>query len=276
MRIAPPCDSDGAPMEPRYRIGTTSFVHPAGWLENARRLAGRVRDVEILLFEPPTAETAPSAREIRELAALVRSDGLTYCVHAPIVPLAAEDEARRCAAVEAVRRAMEITAPLAPHAVVLHVERDGSPGVHEAADLAAWRARAERSLRELLARGAAPSALAVETLDYDFALVEPVVEALGLSVALDVGHLARDGVPMGPVLAQNLFRARVVHWHGTDPSGRDHRSLRHFPRGPAVELVRTLARTGWAGVVTLEVFRESDLDDSLAVLAEIEGEALAA
>ena len=32
---------------------------------------------------------------------------------------------------------------------------------------------------------------------------------------------------------------------------------------------------GWAGVVTLEVFREADLDDSLAVLGDIEREALA-
>jgi sugar phosphate isomerase/epimerase len=67
-----------------------------------------------------------------------------------------------------------------------------------------------------------------------------------------------------------------VQWHGTDPSGRDHRSLRHYPRSAAIELVRALTSAGWSGVVTLEVFREADLDDSLAVLAEIEAEALAA
>lgn len=258
----------------RYRIGTTSFVHPAGWLENARRLAGRVRDVEILLFAPPTQASAPSGDEIRGLEALARAEGLTYCVHAPLVALAALHEGRRRAGVEAVRRAAEITAPLAPHAVVVHVELH--EGGSAPSDLAGWRGRAERSLRELVAAGVAPETIAIETLDYDFALIEPVVNALGLSVALDVGHLARDGVPLEPVLARNLSRTRVVQWHGTEPSGRDHRSLRHFPRTVAVDLVRALARAGWSGVVTLEVFREADLDDSLAVLAEIEAEALAA
>lgn len=254
----------------RYRVGTTSFVHPASWLENAERVAGRVRDVEILLFEAPSPTTAPSPAEIAGLARLGRAAGLSYSVHAPIVALASEDEARRREGVDAVRRAAEITAPLEPHALVVHVER-GSPN----GDVGAWRGRAARSIREILASGVAPATVAVETLEYDFALVEPVVEELGLSVALDVGHLARDGVPLEPVLRRNLARSRVVHWHGTDPSGRDHRSVRHYPRAGAVSLVRALAVAGWAGVVTLEVFREADLDDSLAVLADIEREALA-
>lgn len=254
----------------RYRVGATSFVHPGGWLENAERVAGRVRDVEILLFEPPYAASAPSSAEIAGLARLRRAGALTYSVHAPIVALASEDEARRKAGVEAVCRAVELTAPLEPHAVVVHVEGEGAPG-----GVAAWRERAARSLSEIVASGTAPATLAVETLDYDFALVEPVVAELGLSVALDVGHLARDGVPLEPVLRRNLGRARVVQWHGTDPSGRDHRSLRHYPRADGVALVRALARAGFAGVVTLEVFREDDLDDSLAVLADLEKEALA-
>lgn len=34
-----------------FRIGATSFVYPDRWLGNVARLAGRVDDVEILLFE---------------------------------------------------------------------------------------------------------------------------------------------------------------------------------------------------------------------------------
>lgn len=263
-------------MSARYRIGTTSFVHPAGWLENARRIAGRVEDVEILLFEAPTPKSAPSQGEIAALAQLGRDAGLTFTVHAPLdVALASEDAARRRAGIDAIRRAVEITAPLAPRAVIVHLvpgERENDP---VPADLRAFRRRAVASLREVLEVGLPPAALCLETLAYDFALAEPVVEELGLSVALDVGHLARDGVPFEPVLARNLARARVVQWHGTDPAGRDHRSLRHYPRADAVRLVRALRAAGWAGVLTLEVFREADLDDSLAVLAEIEEEASA-
>lgn len=260
----------------RYRIGTTSFVHPAGWLENARRLAGRVQDVEILLFEAPTAASAPGPDEIAALARLGREAGLTWSVHAPLdIALASEDPARRRAGIEAVRRAVEITAPLAPHAVVVHLapgEREGDP---LPADPGSFRSRAIDSLREVLGVGLPPAALCLETLEYDFALAEPVVEELGLSVALDVGHLARDGVTFDAVLARNLGRTRVVHWHGTDPTGRDHRSLRHYPRPDAVRLVRALRAARWGGVITLEVFREADLDESLALLAEIEREAAA-
>ena len=51
----------------RHRIGTTSFVIPAGWAENVRWLAGRVEDVEILLFERPD-RGEPSPVEVAEIA----------------------------------------------------------------------------------------------------------------------------------------------------------------------------------------------------------------
>jgi sugar phosphate isomerase/epimerase len=253
-----------------FCIGTTSFIHPARWIDNARRLAGRVEDVEILLFDPPTPQSLPSAAEIAALARLGAETGLGYTVHAPIgFALASEDAERRRVAVEAVAQVIRHTAPLAPHAVVVHLapgEREGDP---PPADPAAFRRRAEESLRAVLATGLAPERLCLETLEYDFALAEPVVEALGLSVALDVGHLARDGVPFDAVLARNLARTRVVQWHGTDPSGRDHRSLRHYPRADGRRLLRALRDGGFAGVLTLEVFGEQDLEESLAVVAEL-------
>ncbi len=263
-------------MSARYRIGTTSFIHPAGWLENARRLADRVDDVEILLFDPSGPGGLPGADEIDGLARLAREADLTYTVHAPIdVALASEDQARRQASVARVLDAARVTAALAPRALVVHLvlgEREGGP---PPADLAAWRRRAAASLEEILAGGVAREALCLESLEYDFALAEPVLDALGLSAALDVGHLARDGRPLDDVLARNLRRARVVQLHGTEPGGRDHRSIRHYPRADAVRLVRALAAAGWDGVLTLEVFGEADLEDSLACLAEIEAEALA-
>ncbi len=261
-------------MRPRYRIGTTSFVHPAGWLENARRLAGRVQDVEILLLEADGG--APDADEVAALAALASTSGLTFTVHTPLdVSIGSEDTARRDAGVIAIRRAIERTALLTPHGFVVHLYLGDGEGAPRPADLDAWRRRAERSLREILACGVAPAMLCLESLDYDLALAEPVVDALGLSVALDVGHLARDGVPFDAVLARNLRRTRIVHWHGTDPSGRDHRSLRHYPRADAVRLVRALAAAEFTGVLTLEVFGAAELEDSLVVLADVEAEALA-
>lgn len=259
----------------RHLTGTTSFIHPAGWLENARRLADRVDDVEVLLFDPSGPGGLPSAREIQGLVHLARETDLGYTVHAPLdLALGSADATRRRASVASVVEAARATAPLEARALVVHLvlgEREGGP---PPADLGAWRRRAEGSLEEILAGGVPRETLCLETLDYDFALAEPVLDALGLSAALDVGHLARDGRPFDDVLARNLRRTRVVQLHGTAPGGRDHRSIRHYPRADAVRLLRALTGAGWDGVLTLEVFGEADLDDSLACLAELETEAL--
>jgi sugar phosphate isomerase/epimerase len=259
-----------------FRIGTTSFIHPAGWLENARRLAGRVEDVELLLFEPPDDSRGPSREEIAALASLGRDASLTFSVHAPLgIALASEDITRRRAAVAAVKGAIRVTAPLAPHSIIVHLapgEREGGP---LPADLCAFRQRAAESLREVIAEGPLPGVICLETLEYDFRIAEPIADELGLSVALDVGHLARDGAPFDDVLARNRHRTRVVHWHGTDAEGRDHRSLRHYPSGEGRRLLRALREAAFSGVLTLEVFGEADLEESLAVLAELGREAAA-
>lgn len=258
----------------RLRIGSTSFVYPAGWAENVRRLASRVEDVEILVFERP-GPSGPSRAEIAEIAAVGGAHGLTFSVHAPLdLALASADEARRRASVEAVLRTAELTAPLAPHSLVVHVEETPGAPAPAGAAAAAWRTRAEASLRALLDAGLPPRFLCVETLDAAFEPTAPLLETLGLSLALDVGHLARDGVPFDDLLERHLPRTRVIQWHGTEPGGRDHRSLRHYPRADGVRLLRRLEQAGWDGALTLEVFRADDLDDSLEVLAALRREAL--
>jgi sugar phosphate isomerase/epimerase len=300
LRTARRCGWDAAVLQRSSpRIGTTSFVFPAGWLENVRRLAGRVEDVEILLFERPGPSgscdrigTGLSPAEVDEIAALGRAHGMTFSVHAPLdLALAAEDPATRVSGVEAALRIAALTAPLAPHALVLHL--DDPPEPAGAAQVLAWQARAASSLRALLDGGLSPRLLCVENLGAGLGPAEPLVEELGLSVALDVGHLARDGVSFEAMLARHLSRTRLVHWHGTDRTGgagrssappgpplatgqahppapllaQDHRSLRHYPAAAAVRLLRELERAGWAGVLTIEVFREDDLEESLEVLS---------
>jgi sugar phosphate isomerase/epimerase len=252
-----------------FRIGTTSFIYPAGWLENATRLASVVADVEILCFDGDPA-ALPSPEEVAGLAALKARTGLTYSLHTPLeASLASQDEARRRDGVSRVLRAIDRTRPLAPEAIVVHVYLGDGEGDVPPADLAAFRRRAARSLSEIVAAGVSPRTLCVESLDYDFELVAPVVEELGLSAALDVGHLQRDGRPAAPLLARHLHRARVVQWHGVEPGGRDHRSLRHVPEEAARALLDTLRGAGYQGVLTVEVFGERDLMESLAVLEEL-------
>jgi sugar phosphate isomerase/epimerase len=264
-------ESEG-PVTPAFRLGTTSFIHRGGWLANVERLAARVEDIEILFFDAdPSA--LPAAEEIAGLRACKVGAGLTYSVHGPLdASLASGDERRRRDSVEAVRRCIEAARPLVPEAWILHVYLGEREGDAPPADLAAWRRRAIHSLEEILRMGVDPAAVCLESLDYDFALLEPVLDALGLSAALDVGHARRDGRPVADLLGRNLHRTRVVQWHGVEPGGRDHRSLRHWPRGEALELLQALADGGYRGALTLEVFTERDLDESLAVVAELREE----
>lgn len=251
-----------------FRLGTTSFIHPGGWAFNVERLAGRVEDVEILFFE---SDGLPGADEARHLAEHKARTGITYSLHTPLdASLASANESRRQASVSSVRRALEVAIPFRPEVAIVHVylgEHEHDPNIPS--DLDAWRARARLSLESILASGIAPRDLCVEVLDYDFALIEPVIVDLGLSVALDVGHLVRDGADELALLRRHLHRTRVIQWHGLDPMGRDHRGLQYYPRDRARMLIDTLFAEGYDGVLTLEVFREADLDVSLAIVTSL-------
>jgi sugar phosphate isomerase/epimerase len=109
----------------------------------------------------------------------------------------------------------------------------------------------------------------VEQLDYDLEWLWPVIERYGLSIALDVGHLQRDGRDLRQQVRRYLPHTRIVQWHGTEPGGRDHRSLAHFPRLEARWLLETLLAADYAGTLTLEVFRSDDFEASLRLLHEL-------
>lgn len=251
------------------RIGTTSFIYPGSWLHNVERLAPHFDDVEILFFEDGPG-AYPDARECQALAECKRQHQLSFSLHTPLsASLASEDATRRAAGVDAVRRAMDAAALLQPEHYVLHVylgdgERAPRPG-----DLDAWRARAAGSLEQLLRHGATSRQLCLEVLDYDFALIEPVVAALDLSIALDVGHGVRDGRDELREIERYLPRTRLLQWHGTSPSGRDHLSLRHYPRERALALLALLSAREYAGVLTLEVFDAAELASSRLILTEL-------
>ena len=251
----------------RFRLGATSFVYPAGWLENVERLSGRVEDVELLFFAPEGPSGLPDARELRGLRELRARHGLTYSVHTPLsASLASEDEARRAAGVREVLRVIDATRVLEPSAFVVHVYLGDEEGGARPSDMAAFRERAARSLRELLSHGVSPRELCVEYLDYDLDLLVEVIEQLDLQVALDVGHLLRDGRDWRGILERYLPRTRLIQWHGTEPGGRDHKSLEHVPHATARAIVECLLHADYAGVLTLEVFEELAFERSLSLV----------
>lgn len=256
-----------------YRLGTTSFIYPDAALPNVRGLAARVDDLEILFFDVSEAAGLPDAGELRAMAALKAEHGLTYSLHTPLdASLASADERRREEGVAAVLKSIELSRSIDPEHFILHVYRGDREGEPIAGNEEAWRGRARRSIESILESGVPAARFCVEWLDYDLSLLAPLLEELKFSVALDVGHLFRDGIEIEPVLERWLPCTRVIHWHGTPQGGRDHRSLDHFPEAEGRRLLRRLEDTGWDGVLTLEVFNENDFEQSLRRLEALSSE----
>lgn len=252
-----------------FRIGTTSFILPQDILSNVRFLAGKVQDVELLIFEVDDRRSPLlSAEAVTELADLAQKHGLSYTVHLPMdLRLAANDERGR-ESLELARRVMKRMHPLHPWAYIIHLEgghRDPLRTIDPD-----FPARLETSLRALksLAKLAGGSEyLALENMQGrppdNYA---PILQILPVSLCLDVGHLWLEKQSPGPFLKEKGDRIRVVHLHGVDASGRDHQSLARVPPEKVDPVARWLL-SAFSGVLTLEVFGLRDFSGSMEALA---------
>lgn len=247
----------------RFRLGATSYVYPGDLVHNVERLAGQVQDVELVLFELATGESnLPSAGEVRRLAELGAAHGLTYTVHLPrdLRHGAAHRRAFDDPSLRMAVRVVDLTAPLAPHAYVFHL--DGT-GVGETG----WAEQAIRAVSALLEWGASPQQLALENLEsYPPEALLPVFAQLPIARTLDIGHLWRVGRDPLPVVEAWLPQARVVHLHAM--AGFDHRSLALAAPAQLDPVVERLL--GWDGVLTLEVFEDDFFTSHAALLASVE------
>jgi sugar phosphate isomerase/epimerase len=242
------------------RLGTTSYILPADILPNVEYLAARVDDIELVLFEVEDGGgNLPDAPTVARLAELAAAHDLTYTVHLPLDLRLAANDAETSASLDKARRVFEVMGPLAPFAYVAHVEGEELRGTPGAATVAAWQARAVRSLEIACDALDQPELLCIENLEtWDAVHLAPLLAALPVSRCIDVGHFWAQGVDPVPHLRQWLPRARVVHLHGV--ADRDHRSLAVTPRAQLAAVARELE--GFAGVVTLEVFGQDDFDSS--------------
>ena len=252
-----------------FRLGTTSYIIPAGIEPNVRALAPWIDDVELVLFESDEVSNLPSEADVTVLADLAERHSLTYTVHLPLdTQLGSPDEATRRSSVAKCLRVIRLTAPLAPHAWIVHCHGE-SRGGEPADEIPAWLERLERSLGELLQAGLPPARLAVETLDYPFEMLLPLVERYDLAVCVDVGHLIIGGRDPMALVADLGSRCRVVHLHGVR-EGRDHVDVSALPSSMLIQLLQACSRLGGGEcVVTIEVFDQTHFERSMDTLAEI-------
>jgi sugar phosphate isomerase/epimerase len=248
-----------------FRLGTTSYIIPAGLVQNVRFLADKVDDIELVLFESDEITNLPDAAMIRALKEMADRNDLTYTIHLPLDTWMGHKEASvRQRSVDKCLRFIERTAGLAPFAYVLHFHGD-QQGKSPSPDMMRWTEGHRRSVERLL-HAVDSQELCVELLDYPYDLIEDIVNDYGLSICLDIGHLLLYGYAPEEYLDRYLPQTRVLHLHGIE-EGNDHRSLAFLPAGLLTTLMSRLDNDQQKSrVLTMEIFDEKAFNQSMDVL----------
>jgi len=262
-----PIDTPKAP----WRWGTTSYILPDDILPNVHYLAPLTDDVELVLFESEQLSNLPSPETIRQLERIARLHQLSYTIHFPLDVLPGSlDESTRRTSVARYRQIRSLVSSLEPFAYILHLTPE-SYGSCPATDITAWHRQLDRTLAEMMADGWDPRMLCVETLSYPFHFVMDLVEKYDLAVTLDIGHVWLGGFDARRIARDLLPLARVIHLHGV-ADGHDHLGLgstRKDLRDDFLSaLTRQIACDGQQRVLTLEVFDQPALEESLRVVDE--------
>jgi sugar phosphate isomerase/epimerase len=277
-----------------FQLGTTTLPL-AGWAADprrpaesrAKRLAAirqvvegyRLQAVELTLDLAAVYPQVFDAEFYAAVADVQQELGFTCTVHLPFlwVDASSLNPTIREASVACLRRAVERTQPLAVRTYVLHLWGFVTTQItvqlqHPAqrqAILGALMVQAERSLAELCDL-VEPRDLCVENVeDSLFELALPIVERLGASICLDVGHLAWQSGRELDFLVRHRDRIREVHLHdaalatgGGLPRVRDHLALGQGALDYA-GFLHELEATGYEEAVILEVNSRADLEESL-------------
>jgi hypothetical protein len=196
---------------------------------------------------------------------------LTYNIHLPTdVSLSHESSRKRRAAADTLLRVMDRFDLLTPSTHTLHLEMPlsirqdtGHPEKRKP-----WIDNTREGLTAFLSGIPDPSIISVETLDYPFSYIEPLIHEFHLSVCLDAGHQIRYGHDLFQTFEAHRSRIPLIHLHGvdgSDPEKKDHKALDLLSQEEILKTVRILE--DFRGVVSLEVFNLENLTRSLSVLS---------
>lgn len=249
----------------RFRLGTTSFILFDDYLPNVRHLAPIVDDIE-LLFTDPSEAALPDLAAMQEIRRIADRTSLSLTVHLPYDrDIGASDAAVRMDALSDLVHVIEKSRTLNPSAWILHPFCEwqhfgpgGPPGD--------WMDRFSASINRLLDTGIPPESLCLENLRPVFSPLGGLIAEKGLSVCLDVGHMVVYGHDLDAFLDRYGSRIRVIHLHGIR-DGKDHCGLASLDRPVLETLMAFLNGGGTQRIVTLEVFGQADLDESLRVMS---------
>jgi len=252
-----------------FRLGTTSYIIPDDILPNARYLAGKVQDIELILFEVDDGpNNLPSTEVIDELSLIAQQHDLTYTVHLPLDLKLGDDNSKQDQSLVKAKRVIDCTRGLDPWTYVLHLDGRSVRTSTDAGLITRWQNQSVRALEIVSEWAGSANRLAVENLEtYPLDFIQPVLDRIPVSRCVDIGHLWLDGHDPIPYLQAAMPRTRVIHIHGIED--RDHRSLAFMPQEKVSQIWDELIRVNYEGVLTLEIFSEEDFISSLDVIEKI-------
>ena len=245
-----------------FKLGTTSFIYPDGYIPNVKMLGPYLDEIELLLFESLPADALPSKAVIKELSLLAREYDLTYNIHLPTdVSISDTQPEKQQQAVNTILKVIDRVDPLCPSVYSLHIPYDQRSSAPDT--VKSWQYCVLKNLRKILASGIAAESIGVENLDYRFDLIDDILAELNLSVCLDIGHLIVNGYDLNDLFNKYGDRTSIIHLHGVK-NGQDHLAIDKLPHKFREPVLAILKR--FTGSVSLEVFAFDDLKSSLAFL----------
>ena len=252
-----------------FRLGTTSYIIPDDILPNARYLAGKVRDIELILFEVDDGpNNLPVPEVIDELAQIASQHDMTFTVHLPLDLKLGDDGSTQDQSLVKAKRVIDCARGLNPWASVLHLDGKSVRTSTDKGLIKQWQDNSVRALDIVSEWVGGAEKLAVENLEtYPLDFIQPVLDRIPVSRCVDIGHLWLDGHDPLPYLQAALPRVRVIHIHGL--AERDHRSLAFMPQEKVQAVWDELIRAQYAGVLTLEIFSEEDFISSMEVIEKL-------
>jgi len=247
-----------------FKIGTTSFIYPDGYIPNVVTLGPFLEEIELLLFESAPENNLPTEAEISKLGLLAEKYQITYNIHLPIdLYLGDENITRRNQAVESIIRISELVSPLSPSTCTLHLiyhwKTDNST------QLKIWQQNIYHSLSCLMDAGINADDITIENLNYPFEWLGTIFSDFNFRVCLDFGHIFRYAQDVDIILDNYGERITLIHLNGFE-GNRDHISLDRLSPGQLGQITRVLQI--FSGTVSVEVFSFDDLKSSLNLLEE--------
>jgi len=244
-----------------FTLAAPSFIYPAGYITNVKRLAPYLDEIELLFFDSAQARDLPDQRLVEKLAVLADDSGISYNIHLPTdIDPGSPNTLIRQKATNVIQSIIGLTETLKPSTYTLHLPFNAAATDHEI------RLRCKHlqdSLMRLLSDGFDSRKITIENLHYPFEWVDEIITAFDFSVCLDCGHLFLMGLDPASVFDRYTDRITTLHLHGV-ANGRDHLSLDRLTDSQMAGLVRILER--FNGVVSVEVFSFAHLQTSLDFL----------